>query len=71
MQLSILNTDDVHNPYVLDDNHKMTTLYQIACLSAASLLLLSLGISPVAASSSVNIYPPESKPYGLSICGTC
>jgi hypothetical protein len=29
-------------------------------------MLLCLGIFPVAASSSVNIYPPESKPYGLT-----
>jgi len=29
-------------------------------------LLSSLAISPVAASSSVNIHPPESKPYGLT-----
>ena len=29
-------------------------------------MLSTLAISPVAASSSVNIYPPESKPYGLT-----
>ena len=44
----------------------MTMLYRIACLSTASLLLLSLGISSAAGSSSVNIYPPESKPFGLT-----
>jgi hypothetical protein len=41
-------------------------LNQIACFVAASVLLFSLAIFPVAASSSVNIYPPESKPYGLT-----
>ena len=50
----------------MDVNYKLTTLYQITCLSTASLLLLSLGISSAAGSSSVNIYPPGSKPYGLT-----
>ncbi len=50
----------------MDVNYRMTALYRIACLSTVSLLLLSLGISPVAASHSVNIYPSESKPYGLT-----
>ena len=66
-QISTSNTAVVkHNLFVLEDNYTRTRLYRIACLIAASVLLLSLAISPVAASSSVNIYPPESKPYGLT-----
>jgi len=41
-------------------------MHRIAYLSISSLLLMSLGFSTAAASSSVNIYPPDSKPYGLT-----
>jgi hypothetical protein len=35
-------------------------------LSLSSIFLFSLILSPIAASTSVNIFPPESKPYGLT-----
>lgn len=51
---------------MLDYDYRLNQITCFVALSALLMLLFSFTLSPVAGSNSVNIFPPESKPYGLA-----
>ena len=66
-QISIICTCMLNIILLYETIITIHTLYRMAYfMGVATLLLASLTISPVIASGSVSIYPPDSKPYGLT-----